>query len=239
MDMQKPHTLAAMILAVSFIVSAAILGLGMSSRNDNNSITSTGSAKMRVTADSAKLTGDITRRVDTSNLKAGYTAANNDLAAVKKFLTEQGVSETEYEIGSLISSDVYNNGGVDYTKQDLRQTVTIDSSDVVKVKKVADNATSLIQNGVKFQTYNVEYFYSKLAEARVSLLGEAIKDAKSRATEIAKSAGNRVGALKNASSGVVQVLAPNSVSVEDYGNYDTSTLDKDIMVTVRATFKVN
>jgi hypothetical protein len=77
-----------------------------------------------------------------------------------------------------------------------------------------------------------------LPELRVSLLGEALKDARARATEIAKSANTKVGALKSAASGVVQVSAPNSIDVSDYGNYDTSSMDKDVMVTVRATFLV-
>ena len=55
---------------------------------------------------------------------------------------------------------------------------------------------------------------------------------------IATAGGNSVGAIKSASSGVVQVLAPNSVEVSDYGQYDTSKIDKEIMVTVKATFEI-
>jgi hypothetical protein len=32
------------------------------------------------------------------------------------------------------------------------------------------------------------------------------------------------------------VLAPNSVEVADSGQYDTSSIQKDVMVTVHATF---
>jgi hypothetical protein len=69
-------------------------------------------------------------------------------------------------------------------------------------------------------------------------LGEAITDAKARAEEIAKSGGAKVGKLMSASSGVVQVLAPNSTNVEDYGSYDTSTIQKEVSVTARASFGV-
>jgi hypothetical protein len=72
----------------------------------------------------------------------------------------------------------------------------------------------------------------------VSLVGQAIADAKARAVQIAKAGGSSVGALKSASSGVVQVLAPSSTNVEDYGSYDTSTIEKEVMVTARATFYV-
>ncbi len=131
----------------------------------------------------------------------------------------------------------YNNSGAP-KRYTLQQTVTVDSTDVQKITNASKNAQELINQGVLISINPVQYYYSGLAEARVNLLGEAIKDAKARAGEIAKSNGQRVGKLKTASSGVVQVLSPNSVEVSDYGSYDTSTIEKDVMVTVRASFIV-
>jgi hypothetical protein len=73
---------------------------------------------------------------------------------------------------------------------------------------------------------------------RVSLLGEAVKDAEARAKIIAQSGHRNLGVLTTASMGVVQVLTPNSTDVSDYGSYDTSSQNKEVMITVRATFKV-
>jgi hypothetical protein len=53
---------------------------------------------------------------------------------------------------------------------------------------------------------------------------------------LAESSGKKVGQLKSASSGVVQVLSANSLDVSDYGSYDTSKVDKNIMLTVKASF---
>jgi hypothetical protein len=36
--------------------------------------------------------------------------------------------------------------------------------------------------------------------------------------------------------GVVQVMQVDSVDVSDYGSYDTSTINKDVMVTVKTVF---
>jgi hypothetical protein len=44
--------------------------------------------------------------------------------------------------------------------------------------------------------------------------------------------------LRNASSGVVQVLAADGVDISDYGSYDTTSLNKEVMVTVRAVFEL-
>lgn len=72
----------------------------------------------------------------------------------------------------------------------------------------------------------------------MSLLGAAVSDAKARAEQIAGATKQKVGKLKSAQSGVVQVLRSNSIDVADYGMYDTSTIEKEVMVTVRATFLV-
>jgi len=71
----------------------------------------------------------------------------------------------------------------------------------------------------------------------VELLANAVGDAKARAEQLAQAGGKKIGILKSASSGVVQVMSPNSVEVSDYGMYDTSSIDKEIMVTVKASFE--
>lgn len=239
MENKSPLIIAAVVMGVALFLSALVIGSGISSKNANNSVSSTGSAKMHVTADSAKVSMDISRRVGESEMKLGYTRLSNDEAIIKKFFAAQGLVEKDYTLSSPFVSEVWSQDTNATRKFDIKQTITVQSSDIQKVKQVADGASKLVSTtDVMIQVYNVEYYYSKLAEARVSLLGDAIKDAKARATEIAKSSGNRVGKLRSASSGVVQVLSPNSVNVEDYGSYDTSTIEKDIMVTVKASFEV-
>jgi len=65
-----------------------------------------------------------------------------------------------------------------------------------------------------------------------------MKDAQNRATSISKTTGQKVGSLKSATMGVVQVTQPNSVDISDYGNYDVSTIEKEVMITVRASFSL-
>jgi hypothetical protein len=71
---------------------------------------------------------------------------------------------------------------------------------------------------------------------RVKLLTEAVKDATLRANAIAENSGRGVGELRNAVGGVVQVLPAGGIEVSDYGSYDTVSLNKEVMVTTRATF---
>ena len=132
--------------------------------------------------------------------------------------------------------DQNNSGDREYT---LRQTFTINSENVSAITELSKNTQALIQKGVIFSTQSLEYYYSKLSEARVALMANAVKDARARAESLAESVGKKIGDLKSASSGVVQVLPPNSLEISDYGTYDTSTVDKQIMLTVRASFTLN
>jgi hypothetical protein len=38
--------------------------------------------------------------------------------------------------------------------------------------------------------------------------------------------------------GVVQVMPAGTIDVSDYGMYDTASIDKDIMITVKTTFSL-
>jgi uncharacterized protein len=57
-----------------------------------------------------------------------------------------------------------------------------------------------------------------------------------RARALVETTGGRIGRLRSVDVGVFQVTAPNSTQVSDYGVYDTSTLDKDVIAVVNASF---
>jgi hypothetical protein len=227
------------ILGISLIISTVIAG-GMlhQIRALDSTLSVTGSAKKRVTSDSVKWTSSMTRIVKASGIKAGYDQMNKDLESVKTFFTEQGIAIDQVTISPIMMNQNYDyqaQPGVEkeYT---LMQTFDITSGDVQKITQVAKNTQAIINKGVIFSTGSLEYYYTKLPEERVALLAQAITDAKARASTIAQSGGKSIGSLKSASSGVVQVVSFGSNDVSDYGMYDTSRIEKEIMVTVKAAF---
>jgi len=121
----------------------------------------------------------------------------------------------------------------------LSQVIEVDSSSVDAISNLSKDASKLASINALYSTQSVEYYYSGLPELRINLLSDAIKDAKLRAQKIAESNNQTVGSLRSASMGSVLVLAPNA-NVEDgsWGSYDTSTIDKEVMVTVRASFLI-
>jgi hypothetical protein len=191
---------------------------------------------MEVTSDQVKWTTQVTRTVHESALKTGYSQIADDTAKAKAFLLSEGITENELTIAPVSMNEVYQQNQAAEKIYTLSQNFTVQSHDVAKVTAAANHLAAIINQGVIFSSLSLEYYYSKLPEARVQLLSQAIDDAKARATELAKNSGRKVRTLKNATSGVVQVQSLNSTDVSDYGSYDTSQIEKQIAVTVKATF---
>lgn len=233
----------ALTIGAALILATIVGGIFYATKDTTNKdiLTVTGSARTEVTADSVLWRTQITRNVSFGELKSGYAAMASDMTAVKAFLAANNVAEDAITIQPIMMNEDWNNNGpvVQESKRyTLTQPIEIKSADVNGITALAQKSADLINKGVLFQSQGLEYYYTKLADLRVSMLGDAVKDAKERAQNMAKAGGQRVGSLQSASSGVVQVLSRGSVDVSDYGSYDTSKIEKDVMVTVRATFGV-
>lgn len=227
------------ILGAALIIAVIVGGIFYVTKSaTGNTLTVTGSAKMQVSADNVIWRASMSRSTSAADLKTGYTQMANDQKIVNAFFAKNGLDAKTITISPVSMNQEYQQDSNAPKRYNLYQSFEINSSDVIKVTVLAKNIDEVINQGVLFQTDSVEYYYSKLNEARVTLLTDAITDAKARADAIAKSSGSRVGKLTAASSGVVQVLSKGAVDNGEYGQYDTSKIDKDISVTVRATFTV-
>jgi hypothetical protein len=225
------------ILGLSFIIGISInAGLNYKAKQLDNTLSVTGSAKQQITSDTVKWRSSFSRTVNPSELNTGYSQMRTDEELVLSFLKGNGIEEKDITISPVSMSQNYRYDQNAPKEYDLSQTVEVQSNDINKVTQIAKNIQSLIQEGVIFSSDYLEYYYSKLPELRVSLLSDAIKDAKARARKIAESSDKSVGTIKSASMGVVQVLPVNSVEITDYGSYDTRTIEKEVMVTVKALF---
>lgn len=240
---ERPFFYPAIIISLGILLAGLFAGYFVSKiRGANDSLSVTGSAVQHVVSDTAKLSGSVTRTVSEGGIPGGYAMIAADTAKIKKTALAAGLTEADITTLSATVYEQFNygqNGQITERNFIVTQQIILSSNSTDKIKNFSDKAAEIASQGVRFQTGGPEYYYSKLPELRISLLGEAIKDAKARANSIAQSAGNSVGGLRSASVGIVQVLAPNSQNISDYGTYDTSTLEKDVMVTVRAEFGIN
>ncbi len=230
------------ILGICLIIAVGIISYALYQiKAADNTLAVTGSAKQTVTSDLVKWNASFSRSVYATDLKNGYAQMKKDEDIVSKFLKDNGITDAELTISPVSMQKQYNydkSGNPGPDQYALSQNVMIQSSDIEKIGSLSKNIQPIIEQGVIFSAYSPEYYYTKLPDMRVSLLPEAMKDAQKRAESIAQSTGKKVGNLKSASMGVVQVLQPNSTDISDYGNYDTSTVSKDVMITVKASFSL-
>ena len=235
MEKSNKILILGLILGLSLIITGAIIAnTFLSVKRLDNVITVSGSAKQTVTADSARWTASFSRTSLKDQLPAGYAQMKADEKTVSDFFTSQGFKDVN--ISPVFLNEIYNNDQNAPKQYSLVQNIEVKSDDVNKLKALAKNSDQLAAKGILFSPNPVEYYYSKLPDLRVSLLPAAITDAKNRATIIAQSSGKSVDAIKSVSMGVVQVMTVGSVDVSDYGAYDTSTIDKDVMITVKTVF---
>lgn len=235
----KPSFVAAsIILGISIIAAFSALGWYQKQARANSSLEVTGSSKQRIVSDRVKWTAGFSRSAGSGELKSGYAQMKQDQDKVENFLAKKGVSKDTVNISAVLVDEPNKYNANMPQTYNLRQNVEVKSSDVQKITDLAKNVQELINQDVIFSTQNLEYSYSKLPELRVSMLDGAIKDAKARAEKIAQSTGKTLGTAKSAAQGVVQLLPPESNDVSDYGAYDTQSVEKDAMVTVRLTFEL-
>lgn len=104
--------------------------------------------------------------------------------------------------------------------------------------KLASAAAQLIEKGITLSSDGMEFIYTKAGEAKIEMMGEASKDARTRAAQIASQGGRTLKELRNARMGVVQINPLYSTATSWEGNNDTSSVEKTITTTVTATFSL-
>jgi len=232
----------AVIIGISMIVSSALIANGIANiKAKQNTITVTGSAKKQIRSDLVKWSGSFS--VQSQDLKDAYKQLKDSYDKVKQYLISKGLNEKDLIFSSISTITNYEplpNGMPSSKVQSYRlvQTVEITSTDVDKITEISRQATELINMGVQFESLPPQYYYTKIADLKVDMLGLATKDAKDRAEQIAKNTGIRIGNLKSARMGVFQITPLYSTEVSDYGIYDTSSIDKEITAVVTCEFEI-
>src|SRR4029077_8073817 len=97
---------------------------------------------------------------------------------------------------------------------------------------------ALIQDGIAFTSNAPEYYFTKLDDLKIQMLGQATKDARERAEQLAVNSRSKVGALRSASQGVFQITPPFSTEVSNTGQSDTTSIDKSIKALVTVEYAI-
>ncbi len=230
-------------LAIGLILSSLIFGwFYSSSKKGDEAITVTGSAKRRITSDLVVWSAGVSSQ--SVELQEAYRALSENIPKIKQYLVQKGIPEEQMTVSSITTTtlkrqDSNGNETSEVAGYSLSQQIEVRSQDVAKISQIAREATELINQGILIESKPPLYYYTKIGDLKIEMLGEAAKDAKERAERIASSTGNSIGSVRSAKMGVLQITAADSTEVSDYGTYDTGTIEKDIAAVVNVSFAVN
>jgi hypothetical protein len=118
----------------------------------------------------------------------------------------------------------------------LTQVLRVESSEVDLMAQLDRESVALVEQGVLFAAQTPEFLYTKAGEAKVEMLAEATRDARTRAEQIAVQGGRGIAQLHDADMGIIQIAPIYSGQTSWEGMNDTSSLDKTITAVVTATF---
>lgn len=120
----------------------------------------------------------------------------------------------------------------------LRQSVSMSSKDLDGLARLSREVTGLFKQGIEVTSHSPSYFYTKLDDLKIDMLGAATRDARTRAEVMAAQSGSVVGELVSATQGVFQINAAGDTSTSDWGRSDTSSIDKSIRAVVTVEYAV-
>ncbi len=243
MASEKDNNGGLFFIAIAIVAASFILGIKLvEMRKAGDMISVTGSAKRPIVADLIVWTGNVSSQEGTQ--QDAYKSVQHYSERLTKFFKDNGVPDAEISMKPVSSEQIqeFNQNGYQTGKvlgYRVNQNFEIRSSRVDAIEELIKKSDQLISEGVPFSGWGAQYLYTKLADLRIEMLGEAMKDATERAKVMAESSGSKLGDLRDAKMGVFQVTPRNSTDVSDYGYYDTSSKEKDITAVVKASYSLD
>lgn len=240
----RPHLfglLAGLFLAVGISFASVTLARTWQHLHESQVIDVTGSARKNVRSDLVIWRGRF--NVEDPTLLGANEKLKAELTKVGDFLRSKGVKEFTplplqiREITTRVKNeeDEYVSRRVGYQ---ITQAIEVSSPDVENTPKLSRECAELLEQGVAVTSDSVQFIYTKAGQDKIEMMGDATKDARTRAEQIASQGNRQVKELRSARMGVVQINPLYSTATSWEGNNDTSSLDKTMTVTVSADFSL-
>ncbi len=241
----------AAILALGLVICCEVLTRGLIRIKSNEEIIRvTGSARRPIRSDFIIWRGRVSLRA--TDVSRAYQDLKTGIDKARAYLTTKGVADSEITTSAIETKTLYAktkrtpNAPPEDDESTYRQIegyalseeIEVRSSKVDLVGDISRKSTELISSGVPFESLTPEYLYTKLSDLKVTMLAEAAKDARLRADQIAVNSGCRVGDVRFARMGVLQITPIYSTEVSGEGMNDTSSLDKAITAIVTMGFSI-
>ncbi len=241
----KAMAVLGILLAVGMSAAAFILGVqGKRAVSGQQTITVKGLAEKPIKADSAQWLVTI-HVVDPTQNGALQTLAK-ERKIVEAFLDKQGLAADSRALEVEKLNPHYEEEFINDTPRQVQrgyeasQNFRITSKALGKVTTANQALLQLRAANHPVVAAPPAYLVTDLENIKMSLIAEATKNARTRATEFVKQDGVTVGVMKSASQGAFYILPVGGDAGDDsYGGvYDKSTIDKTARVVVTIVYNI-
>jgi len=243
--MKNNKVTVAVILGICFVLAAIAVGIFYyQSKKPAKTVSVVGLAEKDFTSD--LIVWELRYDVLDMDMKRSYALIKDQNKIVKEFLNNKGIKSDEIDFKNISTRPKYdshweNGHWVENFEGYLaEQRIRVESKDVEKIEKIIREISELYDQNIKISSDDPEYYYTKLSDLKLEMLAEASKNARERAQTVTENAGGKLGDLKNATTGVFQITAPNS-SEDSYswgGAFNTSSKQKHVSINMRLTYYV-
>jgi hypothetical protein len=226
------------LVTSTWVASSAYVRRGEQQTRTARTLDVTGSAKRRITSDLA--IWSIRVAGEGKSLEEAFQKLNAAADKVRGFLQQRGFAPSSGPIHTVAhhKRDDKGNELRDVAAYELSRVFAVRTPDVEKVSRAAGEVTELLQGGAHVESLRPDFVCTRLQELKVEMLGEATRNARARAELIARESRCRVGAVRDARAGVLQITPPFSTEVSGGGMNDTTSVEKDITSVVHLTVHI-
>lgn len=229
------------LIASTVVASKAYRSQWEHKERSEQTMTATGSARRRIRSDLAMWT--IRIKGEGVVLPEAFQRLKSGVGQLLSFLESHGFSPGEIareaiETDTHYAKDKDGHDTRDVVGYTLSQDFNVSSPQVDAVSAASGEVTGLIESGVLVVSYRPRFHYTQIASLKIEMIGEASRDARKRADQVAENAGCAVADVRTARVGVLQITEPNSTAVSGEGIHDTSTIEKDVTSVVTLTLGI-
>ena len=229
---------ASTLLAGGMVISAQLLSKFFLRIQHENKLSVKGYAEKAVKSDVGTFTAIVT--CSDPDLASGYKNLKQCSGKVLATIKSYGFKDGEITVNSMIVNKIYKkvNGKEtnDIQYYTLSQCVAVRSNNIELIASGHKELYSLLADGLDVSVISPDYFISDLEKYKQELIAGATKNAEERARIMAGNCGGQIKRLLAARQGIIQITAPDSGEVSDYGIFDTKSPLKIIKIVVSLDF---
>jgi hypothetical protein len=141
--------------------------------------------------------------VKSNDIDSLYSGIEKNIVTIKAFLKEKGFDEQEINIAPVnIYQDTYRDASFRYSSNNQ---VSVYTKKVDLAKSASNNTLLLVKKGVVLNQNYISFQFSDLNSIKPEMLAEAIKNARSTASQFAKNTDSTVGSVTRGNQGVFEI----------------------------------